>query len=101
MERNYLSVGSLRVAGKYLQAAPAEAGTTVSFEIAIPAAYYVLTEDGSSGGMLDGRNCGGSVYLGAGTHEYRTVGGESSVALVWAQAIDRGFRPVWPKQAMP
>ena len=37
----------------------------------------------------------GHVYLQKGLHEYRSAAGETRLALVWSQALERGFLPVW------
>lgn len=85
------------MAGKYL---PLEGERTVSFEIAIPAAYYLVTKNGPANGTLNGKNYEGPVQLQVGRHEYGGGKGESIVALVWAQAMERGFEPAWTETEM-
>lgn len=95
MRANYISVGTLAVAGQYLHPDSARPDKPISFTIQIPAAYYLITPKGPAAGTLDGRPCHDAVELKPGSHTYQPAPGETRVALVWAQAIDRDFRPTW------
>ena len=92
---NYISVGSLRVAGKFLKL---EDGRSSSFEVVVSAVYCLVTRDGPAMGRLNGQKYKGPMELAAGEHKYRGAKGESEVALVWAQAVERGFEPSWGKE---
>ena len=97
LSENYIWVGSLRVAGKFLAT---EDNRTVLFEVTIPTKYCLITENGAASGRLDGKNYEGPIQLQAGRHEYGGANGESVVALVWAQAIERGFKPMWTEEIL-
>jgi hypothetical protein len=89
MNENYLLVGKLRVAGKFLS----EGEAVQRFEIRIPLRYAIVTRRGAGQGVLDGTAYEGPRELGAGLHFYRPAAGESRMAVVWAEAIDRGRSP--------
>jgi hypothetical protein len=89
---NYMLVGKkIYVAGKLLGQRSQE---TFSFTTAIPARYAVISEHGKIQGELDGKPIADSQVLAPGEHQLRlTRGGKGRVALVWAQAAERGFSP--------
>jgi hypothetical protein len=93
LDDNYVSVGTLRVAGKQLPPA-ADAAGSIAFEVWIAARYVIVGAQGPARGTLDGRTCDGPRQLEAGRHEYRPAADESGLTLVWAQAIERGFSPI-------
>ena len=92
MNRNYLSIGYLRVAGRLLKN-PGPPGEEITFQIAIPTHYIAVTPQGRSRGLLDGKPSSQAQYLEAGPHRFVPAHGEQTVALVWADAIERHFRP--------
>jgi hypothetical protein len=88
---NYMPVGNLAVLGKQLP--PASDGV-VTFEIAIPERYSVITEHGAVLGTVDGQPLAPGQWLAAGRHELRLQAPESSAtALIWTRALERGFSP--------
>jgi len=89
---NYICVGSLLAAGKALSPAPGQAGP-VEFDIRIAASYAIVTPAGAGRGELDGIRAGDARFLDAGTHRYQPAPGEKHLAVVWAQAVQRGFSP--------
>jgi len=94
LQENYLPVGHLRVAGQFLTPRTANDGVaSFPFDVRIPAQYAVISETGTSTGWLDGTPYEDARFLVPGPHEYRSSSGEGRLALVWAQAVERGFSP--------
>ncbi|MBI4422264.1 MAG: glycosyltransferase family 39 protein [Elusimicrobia bacterium] len=91
--RNYVSVGRLRVAGKELGRRDGAAPRRFEFELAVPGRYAVVAEEGEAAGLLDGRPYVGARPLAAGSHVFLAAEGRGRLAAVWAQAVERGFRP--------
>jgi len=90
LHENYLSVGRLWVAGRLLSL---EGADTVPFDVQIPTRYAIVAENGSALGWLDGTPYEGTRFLAPGHHEFRPATNTSRLALVWAQAVERGFSP--------
>ncbi len=99
LNANFVSVGGLRVAGHRLDP-PRRGGGSASFAIAVPGDYAVVTPAGPASGALDGTAGAGPRFLAAGTHEF-TPEGPGPLAVVWAQAIARGFSPFAPRRGAP
>ncbi len=93
IEDNYLLLGEVRVAGRYLHAREEDPGRPIDFEVAIPARYSVVAESGATGGLLDGEPYTGPRFLEAGPHRFTPTSAPDRLALVWAQAVERGFTP--------
>ncbi len=92
LQENYLKVGQLRVAGKFLNP-PETSAQAIPFDIKIPASYALVAASGMVEGRLDGSPYGGPRFLVAGHHEFIGSKEGGKLAVVWAQAIDRGFSP--------
>lgn len=91
---NYLTVGRLRVAGRFLPTPVHGRGTScVSFDVLIPSRYILIDENGTAEGLLDGTRNDRARYLAAGSHEFCPAGSVDRIAFIWAQAVDRGFSP--------
>jgi hypothetical protein len=95
IDSNYISIGGqLQVAGTFLPPTSAT-GNLVAFNIAIPAFYRVVSSDRTPvRGLLDGASYEGSRFLEAGRHTFKSSAGSGTLAIVWAQAIERGYAPV-------
>jgi len=94
LQENYVPVGHVRVAGQFLTPQAAEKGTSFfSFDIRIPTQYALVSETGAVTGWLDGTLYQEARFLAPGPHEYRALSDEGRLALVWAQAVERGFSP--------
>jgi hypothetical protein len=91
---NYVAVGRLRVAGKPFGLDAAGRGT---FTIAVPGRYAILTPDGVASGDLDGRPLQGARMLNAGPHVFRPSSPAAILAVVWANAVERGYSPFHPR----
>lgn len=94
LDAHYIPVGRLRVAGAWL--GKDERETTpraLLFDVAIPTRYVIVIPRGAAAGWLDGKPYDGARFLGAGEHRYQPASGEDQLALVWAQAVERGFSP--------
>ncbi|HET7923982.1 MAG TPA: hypothetical protein VFL30_03740 [Rhodanobacteraceae bacterium] len=92
VERNYVPIGPsgglIRVAGQELGAT--HAGTAITFDVAVPADYAIVTPDGAARGALDGAPYDGGRRLAAGGHTF-VASADSRLALVWAPALKRGL----------
>ncbi len=97
-EGNYLAVTRhIRVAGQRLPAT--EAGVPIDFTLAIPARYVVIDDGAAVRGTLDGTPYTGARELAAGTHRFVPAAAYAHLAVVWAQAVERGFAPL-PDEVM-
>jgi len=99
LEKNYLPVGRLRVAGRYL-AVHNDGTGPLAFDIEIPARYVLLADRGAVTGRLDGLPYEGARFLERGHHEFRPTAQPGRLAVVWAQAVERGYVP-FPGQREP
>jgi hypothetical protein len=70
-------------------------GQRLHFRITIPATYQLVCERGELEGVLDGKPYRGaqSIELEAGPHEFEVAAGEGRLAVAWAPALERGFKP--------
>ena len=89
IQDNYLSVGPILVAGKWLACTEGRA----VFDVSIPADYVIFGTGQAARGLLDGRPYQGEVFLTPGHHEYVCAEGEKAPALVWAKAVAAGYAP--------
>ena len=89
---NYLPFDmSMRVAGQHLPPDPVSG--SAKFDIQIAATYAVITPRGPAIGTLDGQPYTGKVFLDVGPHEFVSSQPRQRQLLVWAQALERGYRP--------
>jgi hypothetical protein len=95
LRANYLPVGDLRVAGERLhEAAP---GRPTPFEIAVPGTYTIVGANGVLGdALVDDQPLLRPRELATGVHTLVLRHAEGPVAVVWAQAVERGFVPRLP-----
>ena len=94
LNNNFLPVGRLRVAGKMLVAEESKSTSSVKFDVHIPTEYVLLAEHGAIHGWLDDTLYDGPRQLGAGQHTFRSDDNKPTrLALIWAQAVERGFSP--------
>ena len=87
LERNFVPVGAVRVAGKILSRGQA------TFRIQVPAMYAVVAERGSFAGRIDGRRYDQPRFLAAGMHSIAAAADDAMIAVVWSRAVERGFSP--------
>jgi len=93
--RNFVSVGGLRVAGRFLRP-PADGRGEIRFELTIPARYRVVSPHGPVAGRLDGLPAEEPRELAAGPHTFLpdpTQGRDGRLAVVWARAVEQGLSP--------
>ena len=90
LHENYVPVGRLRVAGKVL--APDGDGSA-AFEVVVPGRYTILAPNGPAAGTLDDEELGGSRELEAGAHRFHPAAKGTPLALVWAEAAEKGYSP--------
>jgi len=93
LDENYVPVGHLRVAGKLLAV---DRDGTSRFAVVVPGRYAILAADGPVSGMLDGVDFDGSKQLEGGAHRFRASERRGALALVWADAAEKGFSPFHP-----
>ena len=93
IKENFLEAGRLYVAGRVLEDGSGPPAGTISFTVAIPARYAVMTGTSPARGRLDGAEYDGPRELGAGQHEWAGEGDGGKTVLVWAQAAERGTLP--------
>ena len=94
LKENFVPVSfRVLVAGKILRP------ETTSFEIAIPARYALVGAMEPGGVLLDGKKYEGPLRLAGGKHSIQTSAGTGSLAIVWAQAVERGFAPFYRPSA--
>ena len=87
---NFVPVGHVRVAGKHLAVDPLG---VCRFQIQLPGRYAILSPRGPAAGMLDGGELSGSRFLEPGDHTFRPVPSAAPLALVWADAAEKGYSP--------
>jgi len=93
LRENYLPVGRLRVAGRLLTPSASDGLPSFPFDVRIPARYAIVAENGGAAGWLDSTPYEGARFLASGHHEFRSSSDGGRFALVWAQAVERGFSP--------
>lgn len=93
LSRNFLLVGHVRVAGRILATTSSTADPSGAFDIAIPATYALVSDDGAVGGTLDDQPYVGPRRLDAGRHTFKVSFQGSRLAVIWSQAAERGFSP--------
>ena len=91
LRANFLEAdGKVWVAGKSLGVASG----TMPFHTDIKGKYSIVAEGGKIEGTLDGAPLRDSQEIPAGDHRLEITKGQGdSLALVWTQAIERGFNP--------
>ena len=84
--------GVVLVAGKQLGVvAP---GAHSFFETTIPANYAIVAQNRTPvSGVLDGKPLAASQFLAPGQHDLQIAAGGGQLAVVWTQAVERGFEP--------
>lgn len=91
---NYLPIAfRLGVLGKIVRSGDEPEKESTTFEVIIPTRYTLVSASGKIAGFLDGTAFEGPRELAAGTHVFYQTAGTGRVALVWAQAIERGYSP--------
>jgi hypothetical protein len=92
---NYLPVGTVRVAGKLLVV---DAAGRSEFTLALPGRYVMLSPFGSPAGALDGKRMTEPRELDAGAHVVDGAVPALPLALLWADAAERGLSPFFPAE---
>src|SRR6266850_2178197 len=93
LQDNYVVVGVLRVAGRILDRTPDDPAGPIPFDLAIPARYAIVSARGEVRGTLDGRAYDGPRDLAPGRHDFVPTSDANPLAVIWAQAVERGFSP--------
>ena len=86
LQRNFVCVGCLRVAGMIVPQSHA-------FRIEVPAEYGVVSEHGDFHGILDGTPYRGPRFLGKGVHTVVAFASSDQNAVIWQRAAALGFSP--------
>jgi hypothetical protein len=87
LRRNFVRIGSVRVAGRILRR-----GET-AIEIDVPADYAIVGRTDPFDGSLDGKPYDGPRYLTAGLHLISPAPVDESFALLWSRAAENGYTP--------
>ena len=90
---NFIPIGHLLIAGRFLPASGTVANHSGEFEIAIPAHYALVSESGDIQGLVDGEPYTGPRELAAGRHTFSLSFKGPRAAVVWAKAVQRRFSP--------
>ena len=90
---NYVPVGRLRVAGKVLAA---DSDGMTEFDVVVPGRYAIVSPLGGADGVLDDEPFERSRRLAAGRHRFRARDRSLPLALVWADAFEKGYSPFHP-----
>ncbi|MBV9010052.1 MAG: glycosyltransferase family 39 protein [Verrucomicrobia bacterium] len=91
IRQNYVPVGPLSVAGKFISLD--DASLSAEFTVQIPAQYAIIAQNGAFRGQLDDQPYSAPRFLGAGPHRVLSTSGRDCVAIVWSRAIERGYSP--------
>ena len=82
--------GKVWIAGKLL----GPARPALSFHTDIPGKFSIVSDTGAAvSGQLDGEPLQAAQQIPAGDHQLRVTGEGGSLAIVWSQALERGFDP--------
>jgi hypothetical protein len=81
--------GKVWVAGQQL----GSARPAIRFHTDIKAAYSLVSTGGKLTGSLDGAPIQDSQVITPGDHHLQITGGSGEVAVIWTQALERGFNP--------
>src|SRR3989442_5472998 len=90
---NFIPIGHLLIAGRFLPASGTVANHSGEFEIAIPAHYALVSESGDLQGLVDGEPYTGPRELAAGRHTFSLSFKGPRAAVVWGKAVQRKFSP--------
>lgn len=94
IKANYLPIAfRLSALGKTVRLGDEPEKEPTTFEVVIPSRYTLVCASGKIAGILDGAPFEGPRELAAGRHVFRQTAGTGRVALVLAQAIERGYSP--------
>jgi hypothetical protein len=96
IQANYVRIAfRLRALGQELPMSSSRTPQPVTFQVAVPARYVLVTEEGAADGTLDGVALNGPRELDAGQHEFvRGSSTHGKVTLFWATAWERGYSPI-------
>jgi hypothetical protein len=90
LEANFLEGESkIWVAGKSLGSAHAK----MAFHTDIGGTYSIVSDSGTLTGNIDGTPLAEFEEIPPGDHRLKIATGSGNIALVWTQALDRGFNP--------
>jgi dolichyl-phosphate-mannose-protein mannosyltransferase len=98
---HYVVVDGWRVAGVVLEPGAGQPAAGLPFDVVIPARYAILSETNRAPGSIDGLPYEGPRDLATGRHELQPSPGTGRVAVIWAQAAERGFSPFAPAGRTP
>jgi hypothetical protein len=87
--------GKIWLAGQRLGAAQPK----ITFHTDIKGRYSIVSDGGKLAGTIDGAPLAESEDIPAGDHQLEIASGKGQVALVWSQALERGFNPFTRKVA--
>jgi hypothetical protein len=90
---NYLPVSAqMAVCGRYISVGEIAAGQTIEFDTRVPNTYAIIDGCDRVDGILDGTPTTGPRFLSTGRHTFAPAANAHAVAILWAKAVQRGFR---------
>jgi hypothetical protein len=97
VSKNYLPIDAahLSVLGQLLHFPGTLPLESKKFEVAIPAAYRIVSTDPSFQCTLDGSPLAGPRFLAAGPHELVCKSTTAPITLFWNNAWEKGYHPLW------
>jgi len=93
LTENFLNIGQLRVAGRFLSKETTLPGAPVPFTVTIPARYVLWAEGQPVRGLLDGTPYTGARELSAGSHTFLPDAAYRKLTLFWERAAQAGYSP--------
>jgi hypothetical protein len=90
LRQNFIECdGKVWIAGKRL----GPAHPAIRFHTDIPGKFSIVSDSGVLAGKIDGAPLQAGQQIAAGDHRLELSAGKGEVAIVWSQALDRGFSP--------
>ena len=94
IKRNYVPVGPFYVLGQWVSQSPRDKIVTAAVHIRIPARYALYPASVARGALIDGKPFSSPQMLAKGVHSLTLPPGADHVALVWARAVQQGYKPL-------
>jgi len=92
LDAHFVPAGRVRVLGALLDLPPEGYAAPRQFDVAFPARFVFVGESETPAGLLDGRPVPAEALdLAPGEHVYMPHGLEGRFAVVWANAVERGW----------
>ncbi|MEA2625296.1 MAG: hypothetical protein QOD06_1341 [Candidatus Binatota bacterium] len=93
IRNNYVELGRLRVAGTLLRPTRFGRRRLLPFSVEVPGRYAIVDPVGRVVASVDGGAFAGARFLERGRHVLDAPSHAGPLAIIWAQAVERGFSP--------